>query len=159
MILGISSDDTQNHKKMKIMLLPQKFLNLYSHRLIRSTSGNLPTLLARITAHKNPLEAVLHTGIARAQIGNSADVCQLCSVLCPRIPCAEWPGSLNNHSASEEYYKQPSAPDISHPSWISSAKLDFFSKVRVPPDQRLMSTIWSSLSGQPSYKCTWKRSC
>ena len=89
MILGISSDDTQNHKKMNIMLLPQKFLNLYSHRLIRSTSGNLPTLLARITAHKNPLEAVLHTGIARAQIGNSADVCQLCSVLCPRIPCAE----------------------------------------------------------------------
>ena len=40
--------------------------------LVRSTSGNLPTLLARITAHKNALGAVLHTGMARAHSGNPA---------------------------------------------------------------------------------------
>ena len=40
--------------------------------LVRSSAGNLPTLLARIIAHKNALGAVLHTGMARAHRGNPA---------------------------------------------------------------------------------------
>ena len=34
--------------------------------------GNLPTILARFTAHKNALGAILHTGMARSHRGNPA---------------------------------------------------------------------------------------
>ena len=34
--------------------------------MIRSTSGNIPTLLARMTAHKKALGAVLHAGLAKS---------------------------------------------------------------------------------------------
>ena len=50
-----------------------KFTEAAEHvGLIRSTSGNLPSILANITAHKRALGAVLHTGIARAHRGNPA---------------------------------------------------------------------------------------
>ena len=40
--------------------------------MVRSVSGNLPTILARFTAHKNSIGAVLHTGMARSHRGNPA---------------------------------------------------------------------------------------
>ena len=40
--------------------------------MLRSTAGNTPTILARITAHKKALGAVLHTGMARGHRGNPA---------------------------------------------------------------------------------------
>ena len=40
--------------------------------MVRSTTGNGPTLLARFSAHKNALAGVLHTGIARNHRGNPA---------------------------------------------------------------------------------------
>jgi hypothetical protein len=49
------------------------FTDLTEHvGLVCSTSGNLPTLFAIITAHKNALGAVLNTGVARAHRGNPA---------------------------------------------------------------------------------------
>ena len=40
--------------------------------MLRSSAGNSPTILARLTAHRNALKAVLHTGIARGHRGNPA---------------------------------------------------------------------------------------
>ena len=40
--------------------------------LVRSTSGNLTNIMARLTAHKKALAAVLHTGAARHHRGNPA---------------------------------------------------------------------------------------
>lgn len=40
--------------------------------MLRSSSGNLPTILARFIAHNNALGGVLHTGIARGHRGNPA---------------------------------------------------------------------------------------
>ena len=40
--------------------------------LLRSTSGNLPSLLARIASHKKALGAILHSGMARSHRGNPA---------------------------------------------------------------------------------------
>ena len=40
--------------------------------MVRSTSGNLPTILARFSAHRKALGAVLHTGMARGHRGNPA---------------------------------------------------------------------------------------
>ena len=40
--------------------------------MLRSSSGNSPTILARLTAHRNALRAVLHTGMARGHRGNPA---------------------------------------------------------------------------------------
>ena len=40
--------------------------------MLRSSSGNLPTILARTAAHKKALGAVLHTGMARCHRGNPA---------------------------------------------------------------------------------------
>ena len=40
--------------------------------MIRSSSGNSPTILARFTAHRKALNAVLHTGMARGHRGNPA---------------------------------------------------------------------------------------
>ena len=38
--------------------------------IVRSTSGNGPTLLARFAAHRKALQGILHTGMARAHRGN-----------------------------------------------------------------------------------------
>ena len=40
--------------------------------VLRSTAGNLPSILARIAGHKAALGAVLHTGMARSHRGNPA---------------------------------------------------------------------------------------
>ena len=40
--------------------------------MVRSIAGNLPTILARISAHKKALGAILYTGIARGHRGNPA---------------------------------------------------------------------------------------
>ena len=40
--------------------------------MLRSSSGNTVTILARLTAHKNALRAVLHSGMARGHRGNPA---------------------------------------------------------------------------------------
>ena len=40
--------------------------------VIRSLSGNLPNILARIIAQKKALGAVLHTGMAKGHNGNPA---------------------------------------------------------------------------------------
>ena len=40
--------------------------------LVRSTTGNLPAILARLEAYKCSLQSVLHTGMARAHRGNPA---------------------------------------------------------------------------------------
>ena len=40
--------------------------------MMRSSAGNAPTILARFTAHRNALKAVLHTGMARGHRGNPA---------------------------------------------------------------------------------------
>ena len=40
--------------------------------MLRSSSGNGPTILACITAHKKALNGVLHTGMARGHRGNPA---------------------------------------------------------------------------------------
>ena len=40
--------------------------------MMRSSAGNSPTILARFTAHRNALRAVLHTGMARGHRGNPA---------------------------------------------------------------------------------------
>ena len=48
-----------------------KFTDSAEHvGLVRSASGNLPSILARISAHKAALGAVLHTGMARSHRGN-----------------------------------------------------------------------------------------
>ena len=38
--------------------------------LLRSTSGNGPTILARFAAHRRALQGILHTGMARGHRGN-----------------------------------------------------------------------------------------
>ena len=40
--------------------------------ILRSSSGNLPSVLRQITAHKRQLGSILHTGIARGHHGNPA---------------------------------------------------------------------------------------
>ena len=40
--------------------------------MVRCTSGNIPSLLARMTAHKKALGAVLHAGLAKSHRGNPA---------------------------------------------------------------------------------------
>ena len=40
--------------------------------ILRSTSGNQPAILARISAHKKAVASVLHTGLARGHRGNPA---------------------------------------------------------------------------------------
>ena len=40
--------------------------------MLRSSLGNTPTILDRLTAHRNALRAVLHTGMARGHRGNPA---------------------------------------------------------------------------------------
>ena len=50
-----------------------KFVNAAEHvGMLRSSSGNLPTILARVTAHRKALASVLHTGMARGHRGNPA---------------------------------------------------------------------------------------
>ena len=50
-----------------------KFYNNAEHvGIVRSVVGNLPSILARIAAHKSALSAVLHTGAARHHRGNPA---------------------------------------------------------------------------------------
>ena len=50
---------------------PIEFVSSAEHvGVVRSTYGNLPTILARITAHKKAIGAVLHTGMARHHRGN-----------------------------------------------------------------------------------------
>ena len=39
-------------------------------RIVRSPSGNGPSILARFTAHRNALAAILHEGLARGHRGN-----------------------------------------------------------------------------------------
>ena len=49
------------------------FTDLAEHvGVIRSTSGNGPALMSRISAHRKALASVLHTGIARSHRGNPA---------------------------------------------------------------------------------------
>ena len=49
------------------------FVNTAEHvGMLRSSSGNTLTIFARITAHKNALGGVLHTGMARGHRGNPA---------------------------------------------------------------------------------------
>ena len=49
------------------------FSDLAEHvGVIRSTSGNGPAIMARISAHRKALASVLHTGIARSHRGNPA---------------------------------------------------------------------------------------
>ena len=51
--------------------IPIKFVSTAEHvGVVRSTTGNLPTIFARITAHKKALGAVIHTGMARSHRGN-----------------------------------------------------------------------------------------
>ena len=40
--------------------------------LLRASSGNLPTILEKFSAHSKALGAVLHTGMARGHRGNPA---------------------------------------------------------------------------------------
>ena len=54
------------------------FSDLAEHvGVIRSTSGNGPAIMARITAHRKALASVLHTGIARSHRGNPASSIQI----------------------------------------------------------------------------------
>ena len=49
------------------------FVNIAEHvGIVRATSGNLPAILDRFTAHKKALGAVLHAGVARGHRGNPA---------------------------------------------------------------------------------------
>ena len=53
--------------------IPIKFSETAEHvGVVRSVSGNLPSLLSRISAHKKALGAVLHTGLARSHRANPA---------------------------------------------------------------------------------------
>ena len=50
-----------------------KFVTEAEHvGVIRNTAGNLPNILHRITAHKNAMRSVLHTGMAQGHRGNPA---------------------------------------------------------------------------------------
>ena len=40
--------------------------------MVRSTNGNLPTILDRLSAHRKAMAGVLHTGIGRSHRGNPA---------------------------------------------------------------------------------------
>ena len=52
---------------------PIKFTDVAEHvGVVRSVAGNLPSILTRISSHKNALGAVLHTGLARSHRGNPA---------------------------------------------------------------------------------------
>ena len=50
--------------------------------VIRSTSGNRPAILARLTAHRRSLASILHTGLARGHRGNPASSIQLHMMYC-----------------------------------------------------------------------------
>ena len=51
--------------------VPIKFTSSAEHvGVIRSTSGNLPNILNRISSHKNTLGATLYAELARAYRGN-----------------------------------------------------------------------------------------
>ena len=71
-----TDDIAEYHTKtfsMKIEGEDIKFVDSAEHvGIVRSTAGNLPTILARFTAHKKALGAVLHTGVARGHRGNPA---------------------------------------------------------------------------------------
>ena len=50
---------------------PIKFSTMAEHvGILRSTLGNLPTIMARITAHSRAIGSVVHTGMASGHRGN-----------------------------------------------------------------------------------------
>lgn len=56
---------------IKVNGTPIKFVEAAEHvGVVRSVAGNLPSLLARVAAHKRALGAVLHTGLARSHRAN-----------------------------------------------------------------------------------------
>ena len=60
-----------NTNPIKIDDKPIKFSTTAEHvGILRSTEGNLPTIMARITAHKRAVGSVLHIGMARNHRGN-----------------------------------------------------------------------------------------
>ena len=86
---------------------PINFVDSAEHvGMVRSTSGNLPTILARFTAHRKALGAVLHTGMARGHRGNPAaslrveqlyGVPVLLSGLAPLVLSKKEEDSVGNH--------------------------------------------------------------
>ena len=79
-LLAISSkfnqpmtDYSKGINPIQIDGVPIKFTSSAEHvGVIRSTSGNLPNILNRISSHKNALGATLSAGLARAHRGNPA---------------------------------------------------------------------------------------
>ena len=66
-------DYTRNINPIKINEEKIEFTDSAEHvGMVRSVSGNLPTILTRITSHRKALGGVLHTGIARSHRGNPA---------------------------------------------------------------------------------------
>ena len=66
-------DYTRNINPIKINDEKIEFTDSAEHvGMVRSVSGNLPTILTRITSHRKALGGVLHTGIARSHRGNPA---------------------------------------------------------------------------------------
>ena len=69
---AVSSEDLELlHNLIKVYGRTIPFSNEAEHvGIIRSTLGNSPSILARISAHRNALSAVLHTGIAKGHRAN-----------------------------------------------------------------------------------------
>ena len=66
---GLNVDDNDNPITINGRKIP--FSDLAEHvGVMRAVSGNSPTILARLSAHRRALAAVLHTGIARGHRGN-----------------------------------------------------------------------------------------
>ena len=66
-------DYWQHINPIKVNGIPIKFSETAEHvGMLRSVVGNLPSLLARISAHKRALGAVLHSGLARSHRANPA---------------------------------------------------------------------------------------
>ena len=63
----------KNNSNIKINGCDIKYVETAEHvGITRSTAGNLAHILGRVTAHKQALGAVLHSGLARAHRGNPA---------------------------------------------------------------------------------------
>ena len=79
-------DYWQNANPIRVNDIPISFSNTAEHvRVVRSTSGNLPAIQARISAHKKALGAVLYAGLARSHRANPLASIRIQHIYCNSV--------------------------------------------------------------------------
>ena len=79
-------DYWQNANPIRVNDIPISFSNTAEHvGVVRSTSGNLPAIQARISAHKKALGAVLYAGLARSHRANPLASIRIQHIYCNSV--------------------------------------------------------------------------